>query len=633
MPVRFNPTGILDISSDPADLPSQSDGKMEVSGSMTRCTNLHLDRGGKAITRRGSAKINATAIKTQIHRIIEQLGNRYAFAGTQIYKNETSIATGMTDAQWSALLYNAYNTTTQAVFGLNGTDRKRIEGDTVSEWGSDSPTVAPVLGTGELTGLTGAYNAKYTWARKEGDVVVWESNPSPAADDSVTLSDGSLTVNCSLPTDTQITHIRVYRTLTSGSVYYFDVEIAVNAIDNTEYDIAYIYDWELDELTDDDLYYAFSQTGPSIIYTHSWENDDDYAGDDNAVKFTQPWENTEMGATVVCYQGDTLLGTEASWTNHDRPPLGTVVLGPAYSGYIFIIKDNLLYYCLPNQPEYFPADYYIEITAQQAPIKAGAFINGQLFIASGSEIYSIQGTGPGTFFPLPMSAQTGAVNSDCFIAVLGYGIFHLGNDGIYQYAGGKDELITRGQFEPIFWGETSGSIPGLNRTYITNCWMITSHGKLYFAYPGNTSQYPDNFLVMDLASKRIVHHSYSSLMKTAAFDLTNNRLLTGDTDGYIWEIEKSDLTDDDGTAIAWQLQSKNYNQYYKYFPRYAKYDVSVISGTAYGYVLLNDTVKQTHTITGDRNTRKRLVTGCTGDRLAVRLSGSGRVQIYGAEIE
>jgi len=216
MPVRFNPTGILDIASDPADLPSQSDGKMEVSGAMTRCTNLRLDRGGIAITRRGSATINETAITGDIHRIIEQLGNRYAFAGTQIYKNESSIKTGLTDAAWSALLYNAYNTTVQSVFALNGTDRKRIEGDSVYEWGSESPTVAPVLGIGTQTGLTGAYNAKYTWVRKEADVVVWESNPSPAADNSITLTNQSLKVIVTLPADSQITHIRVYRTLTAG---------------------------------------------------------------------------------------------------------------------------------------------------------------------------------------------------------------------------------------------------------------------------------------------------------------------------------------------------------------------------------------------------------------------------------
>src|SRR5512135_921490 len=161
MAVRFNPTVSLDLSSDPADLPVEVKGTMATSGAMTRCTNLHLDRPGIAMTRRGSEKLNETAINIEINRIIEQSGDRYAFAGDSIYRNETSIGSGFSTDAWSAILYNSYATTTQSVFATNGTDRKRIEGSTVYEWGSASPTNAPVIVAGALTGLTGDYNAKY----------------------------------------------------------------------------------------------------------------------------------------------------------------------------------------------------------------------------------------------------------------------------------------------------------------------------------------------------------------------------------------------------------------------------------------------------------------------------------------
>ena len=59
MPIQFNPSGLLDIGTDPADLPAQTQGKMTVSGAMTRCTNLNLDRTGIASTRKGSVKINS----------------------------------------------------------------------------------------------------------------------------------------------------------------------------------------------------------------------------------------------------------------------------------------------------------------------------------------------------------------------------------------------------------------------------------------------------------------------------------------------------------------------------------------------------------------------------------------------
>ena len=149
---------------------------------MQRCKNMRLDQDGKAIVRDGSSKLNSgNAIGTPIWRIIEQAGTRYSFASTIIYEDESSIETGLTSAMWSAILYNSFSSTTQNVFALNGTDRKRIEGSNVYEWGIAAPTVAPTIAVGALTGLTGDYNARYTYLRKEGTTVVSESNPSPAA--------------------------------------------------------------------------------------------------------------------------------------------------------------------------------------------------------------------------------------------------------------------------------------------------------------------------------------------------------------------------------------------------------------------------------------------------------------------
>jgi hypothetical protein len=135
-------------------------------------------------------------------------------------------------------------------------------------------------------------------------------------------------------------------------------------------------------------------------------------------------------------------------------------------------------------------------------------------------------------------------------------------------------------------------------------------------------------------SKKVMHFDYGTHFTAVCVDYTNDRLYACDTSGYIWQLEVDTATADNAVAIDWQIQSKEFSDpLYKYFPRYAKYDLDVTSGTAYGYILLNGTVKQTHTITGSRLTRFRHVTGCTGDRLALRLSGSGVVSIYGAEVE
>lgn len=222
----FNPSGTLNVAWDAADLPGEGDGRNEISGAMVRCKNLRTNEQGKAVTRDGSAKINGSAINTAIWWLEEMDGERFAFAGTAIYKDEASLATGLTSAQWSAFQYNAFNDDTKQIFALNGTDRKRITTAGVNEWGIDTPTVKPVLGSGGGTGLTGIYTAIYTYVRKVNNVIVAESNPSPVSDP-IDLTNDSLTAQITASADPQVTHARLYRTSAGGNIYYLDTEIEV----------------------------------------------------------------------------------------------------------------------------------------------------------------------------------------------------------------------------------------------------------------------------------------------------------------------------------------------------------------------------------------------------------------------
>jgi len=221
----FSPDGSLNVAIDASDLPETSDGKNSHSGALVRCKNMRTNENGKSITRDGSVKLNTTAIEAAIWWIEEQAGARFAFAGTQIYEDESSIATGLTSAQWVAIKYNAFNDTTDNIFALNGTDRKRIESSAAFEWGINAPTVAPTLTNGQATGLTGKYNAKYTYVRKVGAVVVSESNPSPSADLHREGNNQSLSVSITDSSDTQVTHVRLYRTLNGGVTYFLDQEV------------------------------------------------------------------------------------------------------------------------------------------------------------------------------------------------------------------------------------------------------------------------------------------------------------------------------------------------------------------------------------------------------------------------
>lgn len=270
MPSIFNPTGKLNVSWDASDLPGEVSGNSEVSGAMTRCKNLRTNQNGKLVTRNGSQKLNTTAIDGDFWWIQEMstTGVRYSFSGGSIYRDEVGIASDLTSAQWSAIHYNSFNDTTNQLFALNGTDRKRVEGSSVYEWGLDAPTVAPTLTTGGGSGLTGQYNAKYTYVRKVGTAIVAESNPSPAAATAVVLNNQSLAIRFTQPSDPQVTHVRIYRTLAGGSTYYLDLEKAI-----APYDYGYTWAWEKDGAYISGTGYKFTVTDASRVSenTYTWE--------------------------------------------------------------------------------------------------------------------------------------------------------------------------------------------------------------------------------------------------------------------------------------------------------------------------------------------------------------------------
>jgi hypothetical protein len=556
---KFDPNGALNIAADSDLLPDDA---------LTRCKNLRIDAAGKLKTRDGSEKINATAIETAIFLLVEQGGNRYAFAGTQIYKNETSIATGLTSAQWSAVKYNAFNDTAQQIYALNGTDRKRIEDEDVYEWGI-TPPAAPTVAASTGAGLTGVYSVKITYCRKVGSTVVSESDPSDASSSSSALTNDSLLITWVASADPQVTHVRVYRTTGGGSSYLHDQDIAIGTL------------------------------------------------------------------SVDTTTTDANLGDEVE-TDHDRPPLGQVVLGPTYNGILFMIKDNLLYFSSAKQPEYWPSTNFIEVSTTQFPLKTGDFMNGQLYCFSKNEIFFIQGTGSSSFFPYPMKAKTGAQNQFGAVSVPGKGIFHTGPDGIYLFSG-TDQKITEALLEPIFRGETVNGMNGVSD--MGSSWLFVFGNYLYFGYTSTGHDHPTNVIVFNLVNNKLTYYVYNDgsdvEIRCLVRDETNNRTLIGDNTGYVREIEKISQTRDDTTEISWESQCKDFTlATRKHFPRWNKYDVDATNAASCtGSLILDDAVLKSHTITGNRNVRRRLLPESNGSRASIRISGSGPATIYGAESE
>jgi hypothetical protein len=628
MTIIFSPSGSLDVAKDPSELPEVADQNNFMSGAMVRCKNLRLNEQGKAKTRDGSAKLNATAIAS-ITWIEVQATVRYSFAGTAIYADEASIATGLANAQWAAIQYNAFNDTTQQVFALNGTDRKRIQGSTVYEWGIAAPSAGPTVRSGAGAGLTGEYNARYTYVRKVSSTVVAESDPSPAATTSAVLVNSSLAITPTQPTDPQVTHIRFYRTTANGVTYSFAGEVAINST----YDYGYAHNFEESDEYESGTGYKFTiaDSTHGSNNTHTWEERyRDLQDNADEPTYTNPFDTFDSNLT------DGNLGDLVE-TDHDRPPTGEFVFGPAYDGTCFIIDGNLLHYCKPKQPEYWPATYFIEVGPVQFPLQTGVFHNGQPFVFSKIEMFYVQGTGHGTFFPLPMKAKTGAQSTRGACSVAGKGIYHTGPDGIYLFASGSDSKITEDALEPLFRGESVQGMPGVQS--MSTAWVHVFRNHLYFGYQSSGYAYPTNVLVLNLETNRLAYYTYNDgsviEIRAIATDERNARLLIGDTAGFVRVIENTAYEDDGDEPVAWEVQSKDYTlQTRKHFPRWCKYDVDASNATTCtGALILGGAVHHSHTITGNRDTRRRLVGTGNGNRAAIRISGTGPVAIYAAESE
>jgi len=95
MSIIFKPTGTLDVSTDPSELPEDKDQFTMVSGAMQRCKNLRLNQKGKIVTRDGSTVLNVTAMAGTPDFIIEEGGVRYVFTDQYVYKDEALITEGV----------------------------------------------------------------------------------------------------------------------------------------------------------------------------------------------------------------------------------------------------------------------------------------------------------------------------------------------------------------------------------------------------------------------------------------------------------------------------------------------------------------------------------------------------------
>lgn len=334
---------------------------------------------------------------------------------------------------------------------------------------------------------------------------------------------------------------------------------------------------------------------------------------------------------------DAGLGPELQ-EDRDRLPLGvSYVFGPTFDGTTFALKDNRLYYSKPKQPEYYPALFYIEVSTPQFPLVTGLTHGGQIYCLSRRDIYYIQGTGDGTFLPFRRDCRTGAQTILGAVSIPGRGICHTGPDGIYMFNASSDMKISEATLEPLFRGETVEGMAGVDT--MDDSWLWSYKNLLYFGYRSADQDRPGNVLVLNLDTAKVSYYVYNDgddvQIRTITTDDTNSRLLVGDGTGFVRVIESPAYADDSGVAIPFDVKSKDFLlQTRSHFPRHVWYDVEASNAVSVtGELYLDGEIHQSHTITGSRTIRRRLVDTGNGSKAAIRIHGSGPATIFLTEFE
>jgi len=435
-------------------------------GELAIAQNADFRHGGLARSRDGR-----TSVYTSQGTTLIGMANSVLYSiGSLIYRAGVSM-TGAISAVQAIGVTKLRNVSDEVLLVADGSSNYKADTSRMV-WGIATPTAIPTAALSG-TGITGNYYYRYTYARKSGSTLIHESNPSSP---SLIASPSNQTVDVTwtASSDSQVTHVRLYRTLNNG------------ASGGEEY-----------------LYLTEGAVGTT----------------------TYPDSTNDAG-----------LGALAEFDNDPPPANIRAIAGPGAYNTIFVAVDNKVYFAKAGRPESFPPLYYIEAGVPSHPSMALVDWAGLLFIFTDNAVYYLQGTDPDTYYPIKTMSSRGLAAKQA-IRATEKGILFLAYDGVYAFNGQSESKLTGDKVDSLFRGESVNGVSPLNTSSISNCWMEYFNGKMFLGYPDSTYTSPNKVLVYDFEEKKFSIFDYSLTITSAFTDDTNHRLLLGDSNGTVWRAE------------------------------------------------------------------------------------------------
>lgn len=497
----------------------------------------------------------------------------------------------------SMVQYRSLNSSTNELFIANGQNEegevrmyRYTSASSFGNWGIDAPDDAPdiVAGTGALAG---DYTAVYTYARRVSGVLLHESNPS-GSNAAVTLATEGLDIDVVASTDSDVTHIRIYRTTDGGSAFLFDQEVANSTatITSTQADNA------LGSAVGNDNDRPRGATLLHVLRDRIWSND---VSVPNRLRYTSRFLPESQPANNYLDIGINAQETIKGISSFD----GALIVFT--EGTIFQVSE-----VLENT----------DAIGTDMPFFGGSssgFVVRELNVSSGtSSPDAIVKTPYGLIYPNL------------------YGIFALGRDG--------ERLLSK-NIQSLFHNRGTENITQANFTGFAENMVATYHRhRYYLSYTSVRAEDGDNDYTLVIEPGTQSAWVWDEGFTYLYFDSTPSvdRLYAGRFSGDIDRLEAFSTTSDEGSAISSTIVTPSMSASDPFTPAlflYFKVDVQVDDNDSLTATFYTDeTSRHTATITGNR-TREliRLPSSTRGHtwKVVLSFSGTSRLRFHGIETQ
>ncbi len=218
-----------------------------------------------------------------------------------------------------------------------------------------------------------------------------------------------------------------------------------------------------------------------------------------------------------------------------------------------------------NRAENHPPTFRTKIGDGSERALAGMVTDTTVLVWTDEQTYSLQGLGNDTYVALPIPNSRGIVGS--FAATEGDGtVFFVSQDGIYAQQGLRQERLTDAIAE-FFKGITVAGQAGWNTTAsVLASVQLQWHSDplspfVLMLYPeaGSATINRELYLGRNPATGRYEHISFDTRGNTTLQclhqDIEANLLYGGGTDGLVYQLEDDAIDTDAGTSFDWQADT------------------------------------------------------------------------------